>query len=62
MASLPSAEKRLGESVVIRCLALPHQQCIAAWATEKSADPGLIGDTEEIYNSWRLPKPGGSVT
>lgn len=51
MASFPSAEKRLSDSVVVRSSALPHRRVNAAWVTGESTDPGLIGDIEEYYES-----------
>jgi ribosomal protein S18 acetylase RimI-like enzyme len=51
MASFPSSEKRLSDSVVVRSSALPHRRVNAAWVTGESADPGLIGDIEEYYES-----------
>jgi len=51
IASFPSAEKRLSDSVVARSSALPHRRVNAAWVTGESADPDLIGDIEEYYES-----------
>jgi len=51
MASFPSVDMRLSDSVVVRSSALPHRRVNAAWVTGRSADPGLIGDIEEYYES-----------